>query len=87
MVLILIFSDVLREIRRGIAENLKKRDFPIAEDNEVVVQLNETAANEANRLLLHTEANAAFNNVQHLSERAPSLLRCRFRRVANKTCS
>jgi NADPH-dependent glutamate synthase beta subunit-like oxidoreductase len=35
VVLILISTDVLREIRRDIAENLRKRDLPVAEENQV----------------------------------------------------
>jgi len=44
---ILISTDVLREIRRGVAENLAKRDFPDREGSEGVPQLGKTPPNDA----------------------------------------
>ena len=44
---ILIFTDVLREIRRDIAENLEETKFPQTQkDNEVVPQLRERLSND-----------------------------------------
>jgi hypothetical protein len=44
---ILISTDVLREIRRDIAENLAKVDIPDRRSNEVVPQLGERLANDS----------------------------------------